>query len=83
MAHSTIDGGDAQTICHLLSRVFQQNTSLAHIYLPTMNINAEDMNLIVGGLMENMTMQLIDFQACTLDQGAWNRPIVVGGERGP
>lgn len=53
---STIEGGDAQSICHLLSRVFRQNASLPHIHLPKMDIDAENMNRLVGGLAQSKTI---------------------------
>jgi hypothetical protein len=69
---TTIEGGDAQTICHLLSRVFRQNTSLTHIHLPMTYIDVDNMNRLVGGLVQSKTIENICFFCCSIEYDAWS-----------
>jgi hypothetical protein len=70
---STIEDGDAQSICHLLSRVFRCIKSLKSVHFPSLSIIAEDMDGLINALTANMSMTFINFSACALGQDAWNR----------
>jgi hypothetical protein len=72
-AVSTIENGDATSICRLYSSVFRHNNSLVYIHFPRLIINTEDMNSLVNGLVCNKSIVHIDFSSCDLDHGAWTR----------
>jgi hypothetical protein len=65
------DGSHIHALCHALSRVFRNNTTLVNIHLPRMRLCADNAALLVSGLAPNKTIWLLGLSSCTLDNGAW------------
>jgi hypothetical protein len=65
--HFIRHGHDSKSPAAINKLYHHQRQRLANAYLPKMDIDAKDMNLIVDGVMENKTtIDIISFESCAL-----------------